>query len=166
MTMPKLFAPALRELRTDVRHLSCNSPAQHELHRLHCVYLVALGHSCREVAEWFGDGARSVQRWVTTYAHECDRGSKLERAPLARPNGRPPRISAVSAQRLQLDLHGLPRACGYPNDHWDGPLVQQHLRAHYGVDLSLRQCQRFLHDSLSRVGAIRGAGGPPAGPRH
>lgn len=154
--MLNLSTLALRKLRTDVRHESCRSPAQHELHRLHCVYLVALGHSCREVASWFGDGTRSVQRWVTAYAAcacEADTCSGAERASLAGPSGRPPRVSPEAAQQVRLDLQGLPCQFGYPQGRWDGRLLQQHLQACFRVEMGLRQCQRFLRDAAQAIGA-------------
>ena len=147
MTKLHLSTPALCKLRTEVRHESCRSPAQHELHRLHCVYLVALGHSCREVAGWFGDGTRSVQRWVIAYAFEAD---TPEHAPLAGPSGRPPRVSPAAAQRVLIDLQGLPCDCGYLQRRWDGRLLQQHLLTCFRVEMSVRQCQRFLHDAAKR----------------
>ncbi|KQV52666.1 hypothetical protein ASC95_07535 [Pelomonas sp. Root1217] len=108
------------------------------------MYLVALGHSCREVASWFGDGTRSVQRWVTAYVHDPDALGGAEHAPLAGPRGRPSRVSSETARRLRLDLQGLPCQCGYAQERWDGPLLQQHLQVCFCVEMSLRQCQRFL----------------------
>ena len=148
--MLNLSTLELHRLRTEVRHLSCLSPPQYELHRLHCVYLVALGHSCREVAGWFGDGTRSVQRWVMAYVHEASTQGAAKHASLAMRRGRPPRVSPAAGQRLLLDVRGLPCLCGYLQDHWDGSLLQQHLQAHFDVELSLRQCQRFLHDAAQR----------------
>lgn len=40
------------------------SPEQRFLHRLHCVLLVAKGRSCYEVAGWFGEDLRTIERWV------------------------------------------------------------------------------------------------------
>lgn len=148
----------LHRLRTEVRHLSYGSPARQDLHRMHCVYLVAMGHSCREVASWFGDGPRSVQRWVTAYVHKTDAPAVAGHAPLAGPSGRPSRVSPAAAQRLMLDLQGLPCQFGYPQGHWDGRLLQQHLQVRFCVALSLRQCQRLLHGATEDKGQKPGPG--------
>lgn len=34
------------------------------LHRLHCLLLIAEGRSCYEVARWFGEDPRTIERWV------------------------------------------------------------------------------------------------------
>lgn len=36
-------------------------------HRLHGVLLVSQGASCYQVAEWFGENPRTVERWVKRF---------------------------------------------------------------------------------------------------
>lgn len=38
-------------------------------HRLHGLLLVCAGQSCRQVAELFGEGGTTVQRWVRRFEH-------------------------------------------------------------------------------------------------
>lgn len=138
--MHKLIVTDLPALRTALRHESRSGAAQQHLHQLHCVYLVALGHSCAEVAAWFGDSPRSLQRWVTA----CVQGG-VAGVSRTRPPGRPPRLSRTAMQALVQELAQPPGLCGFAQPQWDGRLLQRHLSGRYGVSISLRQCQRTLH---------------------
>ena len=44
-------------------------------HRLHGLLLVTAGHSCREVAELFGENGTTVQRWVSRFEQSILRNS-------------------------------------------------------------------------------------------
>ncbi|WP_457391100.1 helix-turn-helix domain-containing protein [Roseateles sp. P5_E1] len=142
--MTQLPDAALDALRQMLRIGSDRSAQEQALHRLHCVCLVACGRSCSEVAAWFGDSPRSLQRWVRHF-----RGAAI--TPVAeRPPGRPPRLTGVKSLEVAAELRIPPGGCGYAKGRWDGKLLQQHLREHHGVCLSLRQCQRTLHDVLAK----------------
>ena len=107
--------------------------------RLHAVLLVGQGHSCPAVGGWFGINPATVQRWVHRFAARGLEGLReQERA------GRPRRLPASAWARLERDLHRSPRDLGYDRDRWDGKLLAQHLRQHYGVQFGPRQCQRLL----------------------
>ena len=54
-------------------------------------------------------------------------------------------------RQLQRDLRRSPQAFGLAENLWDGRLVSEHLRKHYGVDLSVRQCQRIFHQMGFRL---------------
>ncbi len=115
----------------------------HFLHRLHCVLLVAEGRSCYEVARWFGNDPRTVERWV----HALDlRGIEGLRDHHA--GGRPTKLDDDHLQRLALDLRNPPRLCGYPARNWSGKLLTQHMEGQYGVKLSARACQRIMRRLL------------------
>jgi transposase len=103
------------------------------------VLLVAEGLSCYEVARWFGEDPRTIERWV----HALDaRGMEGLREHHA--GGRPARLTAEQAQRLALELERAPDASGYAKRAWSGKLLTQHLQGSYGIKLSARQCQRLL----------------------
>lgn len=123
-------------LRRRLQQASRRGTEQRRLHQHYCVYLVALGHSCRDVASWFGDSARSVERWVLTHT--------LDPGPAASARGRPARLDAAQRRQLYLDLARPPPLPGRGEPRWDGRLLQRHLQSRYAVGLSLRQCQRAL----------------------
>ncbi len=116
------------------------SPEARYDHRLHGLLLVCEGFSAREAAELFGDAPRTVAYWVQRF--KADGLAGLQEG--AR-TGRPPTVSGAALAWVGRDLRRAPRACGYGQNLWDGPLLRHHLRTAYGVDLGVRQCQRLFH---------------------
>ncbi|MBI3348184.1 MAG: hypothetical protein HY020_13370 [Burkholderiales bacterium] len=141
--MTQVPASALEALRQMLRAELDRSAQAQALHRQHCVCLVACGRSCAEVAAWFGDSPRSLQRWVRLVLGTGSNGAPLSMA--ERHVGRPPRLSGPQSCILAAELRAPPSGCGYAQGRWDGKLLQQHLQEHHAVHLSLRQCQRTLH---------------------
>ena len=119
-------------------------------HRLHGVLLVCQGHPCAAVAAWLGEHPATVQRWVHRFA--AGGCGALREGPRA---GRPGRLALADWAKAAQDLRTPPRALGYDQDTWDGPLLARHLRQHYGVSLGLRQCQRLLSRTELRAGTLR-----------
>lgn len=124
-----------QSIRTAVK----SSRDQLLLHELHCVLLVCLGRSCHEVGGWFGDSTRTIERWVSAFNRHGVAGLCAHR-----PGGRRPRLPSDTVQRVTFEIRQLPSVCGFPDALWCGRLLMQHLREHYGVTMSLRQCQRTL----------------------
>ena len=112
---------------------------QRFLHRLHCVLLIAEGRSCYEVARWFGEDPRTIERWVHALDEHGVEGLREHHA-----GGRPTKLSRDQVQRLALDLQEPPCFCGYPERQWSGKRLAQHLDGCYGIKLSPRQCQRMI----------------------
>lgn len=108
-------------------------------HRLHGVLLVASGRSCTDVSRLFGDDATTVQRWVRRFEQGGFAGLRDGERP-----GRPKALDARQWARLARDLRREPRRCGHAQNLWDGTLLAEHLRQHYGVALGVRQCQRIF----------------------
>jgi transposase len=109
-------------------------------HRLHGVLLVSQGMSCYEVAEYFGDHPRTVERWVKRFERKGFAGLQEEER-----TGRPMRLDQDQWTSLGQDLRRSPRDFGYTQNFWDGKLLSHHLKAVYGVTLGTRQCQRIFH---------------------
>jgi len=121
-------------------------------HRLHALLLVAAGRSCAEVADWFGENASTVQRWVRRYrARGFDGLREVVRS------GRPRSLDPIQWRRVEADLRKTPRYFGFASRLWDGPTFAEHLRRCYGVDLGLRQCQRLFRQMGYRPRRTRGA---------
>ena len=124
--------------RTAIRREIDRDESSRYDHRLHAVLLVAAGRSCAEVAQWFGENASTVQRWVRRFRMQgLDGLHDLERP------GRPPSLDATRLRRLESDLRKAPRYFGLGGGNWDGPTIAEHLHRCYGVWLSSRQCQRL-----------------------
>jgi transposase len=115
-------------------------------HRLHGLLLVTAGCSCREVAELFGENGTTVQRWVRRFEQDgLDALREGERP------GRPRRLDARQWRKLQGDLRKIPREFGLAATLWDGPVLSEHLRRHYKVQIGVRQCQRLFRQMDFRL---------------
>lgn len=124
----------------EVIHASVKTSCEaYFLHRLHCVLLVAEGRSCYEVARWFGEAPRTIERWV----HAIDEYG-LEGLREHYSGGRPTRLAGKQMQCLALDLQKQPQECGYSEREWSGKLLAQHMEGCYGIKLSVRQSQRIM----------------------
>jgi transposase len=132
----------IRELIRASVKTSCE---QHFLHRLHCVLLVAESRSCYEVARWFGENPRTIQRWVHAFREDGMEGLRAHHA-----GGRCAKLTDKQMQHLMADLQKLPRVFGYREPEWKGRLLAQHVERNYGITLSVRQCQRIIRDNVSQ----------------
>ena len=150
--MRNLILKDPESVRESIRAAIKASNDQLLLHELHCVLLVGLGRSCHEVADWFGDSTRTVERWVSAFNRGGVAGLSRHR-----PGGRTPRLSAGITERLAFELRQPPRVCGFAEACWGGKLLKEHLVSHYGVTMSLRQCQR----TLRRLRPSRPSAPPP-----
>lgn len=119
-------------------------------HRLHGLLLLAAGHSCREVAELFGEHDTTVQRWV----HRFEQGGLPALRESERP-GRPRSLGPAQWRDLQSDLQKSPRDLGLTAAVWDGLSLSAHLRRRFGVQLGVRQCQRIFRQLGLRTGKSR-----------
>ena len=108
-------------------------------HRLHGLLLVAGGQSCQRVAETFGENPRTVQRWVKRFEEYGLDGLREGERP-----GRPSTLDAKQWAALGRDMWRTPKDFGHAAHLWDGKLLSEHLRRHYGVTLGVRQCQRIF----------------------
>ena len=108
-------------------------------HRLHGLLLLAAGHSCREVAELFGEDETTVQRWV----HRFEEGGLQALRESKRP-GRPRSLDPVQWQQLEGDLQKSPQEFGSSATDWDGATLSAHLLRRFNVQLGVRQCQRIF----------------------
>lgn len=99
-------------------------------HRLHGVLLVTGGHSGQQVATWFGEDRRTVQRWVTRVETHGLAGLRDG----AR-SGRPATLNPTQWAALGRDLRRDPQTFGHAGHRWDGKLLAAHLRLRYKVRL-------------------------------
>lgn len=108
-------------------------------HRLHCVLLVAWGMSCQKVAGLFGDSPRTLINWVRRFDLKGLAG-------LAEGNhsGRPTRLSAEQLEEVRGWVRQPPAAVQVDANLWDGKSLSTCLRKRYGVEMSVRQCQRLF----------------------
>jgi transposase len=108
-------------------------------HRLHGVLLVAQGMSAPKVAQFLGDGTRTVEYWVERFNAEGLSGLVEGERP-----GRPTRLSEAQFEHIGVILRESPRAHGMMGNLWDGKTLAEWLRRNWAVELSVRQCQRLF----------------------
>ncbi|MCB1789063.1 MAG: helix-turn-helix domain-containing protein [Gammaproteobacteria bacterium] len=138
-------ATEIAELRNAVRHHVSGSREQRFCYRALCVLLIAEGHRPNQVAEWLGEHTRTLERWRKRFVDNGLHGLMDETSP-----GRPPKLSTEEWQRLKQDLEQAPTHYGLDGKKWQGKLLQRHLANSYGIDFSLRQCQRLLKQVKQR----------------
>lgn len=137
--MRKLQIDESGVIRIAIQHEIGRSEESRYDHRLHGLLLLAAGHSCREVAELFGEDDTTVQRWV----HRFEQGGLEALRESERP-GRPRSLHPAQWRELQADLQKSPRDFGLTSSVWDGISLSEHLRRRFGVQLGVRQCQRIF----------------------
>jgi transposase len=136
-------------LRSAVRQHVSTSREQRFCYRALCVLLIAEGHRPNQVAEWLGEHTRTLERWRKRFVDNGLNGLMDETSP-----GRPPKLAHEEWKRLKLELEQPPGAFGLEGKKWQGKTLQQHLADHYGIEFSLRQCQRLLKQHRQRSTAI------------
>ena len=137
--MRKLQIEDTEVTRIAIQHEIGRTEESRYEHRLHGLLLLAAGHSCRQVAELFGEDDTTVQRWVKRFMQ----GGLTALREGQRP-GRPPTLDRAQWSRLEADLRSNPRDFGFAALCWDGPTLAKLLQFRYGVELGVRQCQRIF----------------------
>jgi transposase len=92
------------------------------------------------LCQLFGLSRMSLTRWVHRVNREGLAGA-LERSR----SGRPTALTARLRQQLARHLEQSPEQHGLPRAVWDGPTLVVHLRRRFGVELTVRQAQKWLH---------------------
>jgi len=126
-------------LRAELKQALQHSPESRFTHRLNCVLLVDKGHSCYELAHYFGESPRTLERWMCQFRKFGVAGLKDRRRP-----GRPKVLDADQLDKLRQDVAYSPAKFSYSELLWTGDLLARHLQSRYGVMLGVRQCQRLL----------------------
>lgn len=137
--MRKLHIEGAEVVRTAIQEEVARNEESRYDHRLHGLLLLAAGHSCSDVAGLFGEDDTTVQRWVRRF----ERGG-LRALRERKRTGRPRTLGVEQWNELQVDLLKTPQECGLGAALWDGPLIARHVRLRFGVELSVRQCQRIF----------------------
>jgi len=122
-------------------HQAVQQSAQYKyVHRLHCLVLVGAGRSCYEVAAWFGDDPRSVERWVHRFNLNGLDGL-IEKAH----TGRHPTLGCTQMLELAATVGTASCDAGTGAQVWSGATLQHEILQRFGMQLSARQCRRLLN---------------------
>ena len=137
--MKKLTIPDAETVVLALQDEIRRSPEARYDHRLHGILLVAQGISCNHVAHLLGDAPRTVAYWVRRF----DQMGLAGLADGERP-GRPGRLSEKQIAQVGVALRRTPRDYGLTGYLWDGKTLAAFLHRQWGIDLSVRQCQRLF----------------------
>ena len=133
-------------------------PEGNYLHRLHAIFLIALGWDCPTVAKHFDKSVRTIHAWVIAVNQSGIQSLRTSERP-----DRPPRLSALDKEQLKLDLKLSPEIYGYHQATWDGILLSRFIKEKYGIELKPRRCQYLFHElgfSLKRARKVTAQSSP------
>jgi len=139
--MQKLTVITHEDMRIALKQEIIRSEDSRYDHRLHGVLLVSAGHSCYDVAKWFGHSPRSVQSWVKRFNELGFAGLQDSIRP-----GRPSQLSPRMRKEVEKHLRKSPTQLGYQQNLWDGKLLSHHFKQYYQIEVGVRQCQRIFHE--------------------
>jgi len=138
--MRKFEIPDAETFIAAIQEEISRTPEGRYFHRLHVILHVLQGASSYEVAKLYGHSPRTVQYWIHRLLSYGLRGLWDKEHP-----GRPGKLSEKEQETLRNEIRRSLRELGYVQNLWDGPLLSHHLKEHYGITLSIRQCQRLFH---------------------
>ena len=138
--MRKFIIPDVETFIAAIQDEISRTPEGRYFHRLHVILYVLQGASSYDAARLYGHSARSIQYWIRRLISYGLQGLWDRDHP-----GRPSRLSQLKERKLRNEIRRSPRELGYDQNLWDGPLLSHHLKEHYHISLSVRQCQRLFH---------------------
>lgn len=95
--MRKLEIADAEVLRIALQQEIARSDESRYYHQLHGLLLVTGGQSCQQVAEFFGEDRRTVQRWVKRFENHGLTGLREEER-----SGRPTTVDTKQWERIRL----------------------------------------------------------------
>ena len=107
--------------------------------RIAAILLLFEGWKSTRIAKLFGLTRWSVVKWIQKINAQGVEG--LE--DVGRP-GRSPRMDAEIQQSLAEALQKDPRSLGLKRNRWDGIVVAEYLERAHGVNVKVRQAQRWI----------------------
>lgn len=138
--MKRIIIPDAETFIAAIQDEISRTPQGRYFHRLHVVLYVLKGDSSYEVARFYRHSPRTIQYWVHRLLSNGLAGLWDKNRP-----GRPAQLSQSEQEKLRNEIRCSPRELAYDRNLWDGLLLSHHLKEHYGVTLSVRQCQRLFH---------------------
>lgn len=108
------------------------------VHRVSMVNLVLSGMSPSLLAQYCGDGERTINSWVKK-VDECGWDSLIA----VKQKGRPMLLSKEQISEIKNAVNADPENYGY--HVWDGPALSDFIKNQYDVTYGVRASQKLLH---------------------
>ena len=107
-------------------------------YRVTMVNLILGGMSAKELASFFGDGETTLMSWVTKvdqFGWDALHAKKQ--------TGQPRRLSDGQIEVIKSAVQSDPENFGFRV--WDGPALSKYIKNTFGVEYSIRACQKLFH---------------------
>ena len=109
------------------------------------VNMVLSGCPVSQISTRAGVSKVAVAGWVKTVDEQGFDALRSKQR-----SGRPPKLSAEQCAAIDSALQSDPKDFGFKV--WDGPSLSSYISNSFGVQISVRQCQRLFHDlGYSRI---------------
>lgn len=108
--------------------------------KIAALLLVIEGQRPGWISEVLGLNRMSLNRWI----HSVNKGGLKTLAPKPR-SGRPTRLTPSIQKVLAAHLEKTPAEFGLNRSQWDGPTVVMHIKRQFGLKLTVRHAQRWMH---------------------
>lgn len=108
--------------------------------KIAALLLVIEGQRPGWISEVLGLTRMSLNRWI----HAVNQHGLAALRPQTR-SGRPSRLTSSLQKTLVSHLEKSPAEFGLNRSHWDGPTLVVHLKRRFGLKLTVRQAQRWMH---------------------
>lgn len=109
------------------------------LFRVFAVNMVLSGTPASQVGASAGYTKAAVTGWVKTVDEKGFEALRPQRRP-----GRPSKLSEQQLQEIDAVIQTDPKEQDLKV--WDGPSLSAYIKSQYGVDISIRQCQRLFRN--------------------
>ena len=130
------------QLISEGRAILEKNPSNLFAHRIDMVILMLGGMSPDALAEYSGDSRSSLYAW--RYKALTEGLNSLANAPSSN-RGRKTKLSPEQMEDIFLILDGPSKWHGF--NSWTGKTLKDLVQSKYGVDLSLRACQKILKEA-------------------
>lgn len=108
------------------------------VHRVSMVNLVLSGMAPRVLAQYCGDGERTIDTWVKRVDEEG-----WEALVAVKQKGRPCLLTDEQINEIKKAVNDDPENHGY--HVWDGPSLSDFIKSKYNVGYGVRAAQKLLH---------------------
>ena len=118
--------------------------------KIAALLLVLEGQRPVWISDVLGVTRMSLNRWIHGVNQEGIEALKPKHKP-----GRPARIDSRMQRKLEQHLEKSPQHFGLNRVRWDGPTLVAHLKREFGINLKVRQAQKWMHQlgyRLKRAG--------------
>ena len=109
-------------------------------HKVELVTLMVSGVPASYLSQYVSESQNTLIRWVKTADEKGFEALQINRNNV----GRPTKITEDIAAKIDAALQDDPHNYGY--NVWDGPSLSKYIKSQYGIEYSVRQCQRLFRD--------------------